>query len=129
MNHAEFATRRQTKLESKTARYYKYRTALIYIRRYMIHLANILYHLRGSHAIGTYFRWLLFLYTFLRRKRIMATAKKLASGSWRCQVYSHTEEVVQPDGTTKQKRIYKSFTCDVPGPKGKRMAEKMAADI
>lgn len=58
----------------------------------------------------------------------MATAKKLPSGSWRCQVYSHTEEIVQPDGTTKQKRIYKSFTCDVPGPKGKRMAEKMAAE-
>ena len=58
----------------------------------------------------------------------MATAKKLQSGSWRCQVYSHTEEIIQPDGTTKQKRIYKSFTCDIPGPKGKRMAEKMAAD-
>ena len=28
MNHAEFAIRRQTELERKTARYYKYRTAL-----------------------------------------------------------------------------------------------------
>lgn len=58
----------------------------------------------------------------------MATAKKLASGSWRCQVYSHTEEIQQPDGSTKKKRIYKSFTCDVKGPKGKRICEKMAAD-
>lgn len=58
----------------------------------------------------------------------MATAKKLKSGSWRCQVYSHTEDIIQPDGTTKKKRIYKSFTCDVPGPKGKRMCERMAAD-
>ena len=65
MNHAEFAIRRQINLERKTARYYKYRTALIYIRRYIMHLANILYHLRDSHAIGTYFRWLLFLYSFL----------------------------------------------------------------
>lgn len=58
----------------------------------------------------------------------MATAKKLPSGSWRCQVYSHTEEIPQPDGTTKKKRIYKSFTSDIPGPKGKRDAEKQAAD-
>lgn len=58
----------------------------------------------------------------------MATARKLASGSWRCQVYSHTEEIIQPDGSVKQKRFYKSFTCDVPGAKGKRMAEKMAAE-
>lgn len=58
----------------------------------------------------------------------MAKAKKLPSGSWRCLVYSHTETVVQPDGTTKEKRIYKSFTCDEPGPKGKRMCEQMAAD-
>lgn len=58
----------------------------------------------------------------------MATARKLASGSWRCQIYSHTEEIIQPDGSVKQKRFYKSFTCDVPGPKGKRMAERMAAE-
>ena len=58
----------------------------------------------------------------------MATARKLASGSWRCQVYSHTEEIVQQDGTTKKKRIYKSFTCDISGSKGKRIAEKMAAE-
>lgn len=58
----------------------------------------------------------------------MATAKKLPSGSWRCQVFSHFEEIPQPDGTIKKKRIYKSFTCDIQGPKGKRMCEKMAAE-
>lgn len=58
----------------------------------------------------------------------MATAKKLPSGSWRCQVYSHTEEIQQSDGTAKKKRVYKSFTSDIPGPKGKRDAEKQAAD-
>lgn len=54
-------------------------------------------------------------------------AKKLPSGSWRCQVYSHTEEIIQADGTVKKKRIYKSFTCDDPSPKGKRTCERMAA--
>lgn len=58
----------------------------------------------------------------------MPKAKKLPSGSWRCQVYSHTEEILQTDGSTKQKRIYKSFTCDVKGPKGKRIAEKLATE-
>lgn len=58
----------------------------------------------------------------------MATARKLHSGSWRCQVYSHTEKIKQPDGTTKDKRIYKSFTCDITGPKGKRACEAMAAE-
>lgn len=58
----------------------------------------------------------------------MATAKKLSSGSWRCQVYSHTEEVIQPDGSVKKKRIYKSFTCTTPGAKGKRECERMAAE-
>lgn len=58
----------------------------------------------------------------------MATAKKLPSGSWRCQVYSHTEETLQADGGTVKKRIYKSFTSDIPGPKGKRLAEQAASD-
>ncbi len=58
----------------------------------------------------------------------MATAKKLPSGSWRCLVYSHTEEFPQADGSIKKKRIYESFTCDDPSPKGKRKCEKMAAE-
>lgn len=58
----------------------------------------------------------------------MPTAKKLPSGSWRCQVYSHTEDVIQKDGSIKKKRIYKSFTCDDPTAKGRRKAERMAAD-
>ena len=59
----------------------------------------------------------------------MPTARKLPSGSWRCQVFSHTEEIIQTDGTIKKKRIYESFTSDVPGPKGKRIAEQMAAEF
>ena len=45
----------------------------------------------------------------------MAKAKKLASGNWRCLVYSHTD----PDG----KRRYKSFTAA-----SKKEAEYMAAE-
>lgn len=44
----------------------------------------------------------------------MATAKKLPSGSWRCQVFSHIEEIPLSDGTIKKKRVYKSFTCSSP---------------
>lgn len=58
----------------------------------------------------------------------MATAKKLPSGSWHVKIFSHYENIVQSDGTIKKKRIYKSFTCDVPGPKGKRLCEQQAAD-
>lgn len=57
----------------------------------------------------------------------MPKAKKLPSGSWRCQVYSHTEKLPQPDGTVKKKRIYESFTCDDPRPQGKRKVEMEAA--
>lgn len=57
----------------------------------------------------------------------MPKAKKLPSGSWRCQVYSHTEKIMQPDGTIKKKRIYESFTCDDPRPQGRRKVEKDAA--
>lgn len=56
----------------------------------------------------------------------MPTAKKLPSGSWRCQIFSHWEYVRQPDGSIKKKRIYKSFTCDVRTDKGKRICENMA---
>lgn len=50
----------------------------------------------------------------------MAKAKKLPSGSWRVQLYDYTDE--------NGKRHYKSFTCDIPGPAGKRQAEYMAAE-
>lgn len=56
----------------------------------------------------------------------MATAKKLPSGSWRCQVFSHFEEQIQPDGSVKKKRIYKSFTCNDPSARGKRKCEAEA---
>lgn len=45
----------------------------------------------------------------------MATARKLPSGSWRCQVFSHKD----PSG----KRVYESFTAPT-----KREAEKLAAE-
>lgn len=57
----------------------------------------------------------------------MATAKKLPSGSWRCQVFSGFEETILPDGTRKKKRIYKSFTDPDPSLKGKRKCEAAAA--
>lgn len=49
----------------------------------------------------------------------MAKAKKLPSGSYRCQAYSHSEPVFDKEGTPvlgkdgkqKQKRIYESFTA------------------
>lgn len=58
----------------------------------------------------------------------MAKAKKLPSGSWRCLVYSHTETIIQPDGTKKEKRIYKSFTNSDTSTQGKRKCEADAAE-
>lgn len=60
----------------------------------------------------------------------MAKAKKLASGSWRVQVYSHTETIIDPaTGQQKEKRIYRSFTSDDPSPAGRRKAEAAAAEF
>lgn len=50
-------------------------------------------------------------------------ARKLPSGSWRCQVFSHYE---YRDGV--KKRVYKSFTCKDPSPKGRKECERMAAE-
>lgn len=47
----------------------------------------------------------------------MPSAKKLPSGSWRCRVYSHTEN---------GKKIYKSFTVDDSSLRGKKLCEQMA---
>lgn len=54
----------------------------------------------------------------------MAKAKKLASGSWRCLVYSHTEISFDENGNKKSKRIYESFTAPT-----KKEAEYMAAEF
>lgn len=68
----------------------------------------------------------------------MATAKKLPSGSWRCQVFSHYEPVFDRDGRVvinpkngkpKQRRIYESFTSDNPTRSGKAEAELKAAEF
>ena len=54
----------------------------------------------------------------------MATAKKLPSGSWRCQVFSGYEI----DDNGKRKKIYKSFTVKDPSKKGKKECERLAAE-
>lgn len=93
-----------------------------------------LYHLRNSLATGTFvFPRLLFLYpktrcdiaTSQKGMIYMAKAKKLASGSWRCLAYSHTERVWDPKKKEwKEKRIYESFTA-----RTKKEAELMAAEF
>lgn len=57
----------------------------------------------------------------------MATARKLPSGSWRCQAFDRYEVIRQPDGSEKKKRIYKSFTSDDPTRAGKKACELAAA--
>lgn len=52
----------------------------------------------------------------------MATAKKLPSGSWRCQVFAGYET---KDG--KKKAVYKSFTVKDPSKRGKKECERLAA--
>lgn len=67
----------------------------------------------------------------------MPTARKLPSGSWRCQVFSHYEPVYNADGSPaiddsgkqKQRRVYESFTSDNPTSTGKKEAELMAAQF
>lgn len=64
----------------------------------------------------------------------MATAKQLPSGSWRCQVYSHSVVVTDDDGNIiydkngkpKMRKIKKSFTSNDPTRRGKLEAETMA---
>nr|DAD89712.1 MAG TPA: Integrase [Siphoviridae sp. ctWDo30] len=68
----------------------------------------------------------------------MPTGKKLPSGSWRCQVFSHCEPqydksghpVIDPKtGKQKQKRIYESFTSNDPTRNGKKEVEFAAAEF
>lgn len=60
----------------------------------------------------------------------MAKAKKLPSGSWRCLVYSHTENVWdEKKNKTVKKRIYESFTSNDPSTAGRREAELAAAQF
>lgn len=54
----------------------------------------------------------------------MAKAKKLASGSWRCRVYSHTEIYYDEDGKKHEKKIQESFTAPT-----KKEAEYLAAEF
>jgi integrase len=67
----------------------------------------------------------------------MPTAKRLPSGSWRCQVYSHSiiktdasgNIEYDEDGKPKKKRIYESFTSDDTTKRGKVEAETMANEF
>ena len=59
----------------------------------------------------------------------MAKAKKLPSGSWRVQVFSHTDTVIDTNtGELKKVKRYRSFTSDLPGKAGKKEAERAAAE-
>ena len=53
----------------------------------------------------------------------MATARKLPSGSWRCQIFAGYEII---DG--KKKATYKSFTVKDPSKKGKKECERLASE-
>lgn len=78
-----------------------------------------------------------FFVPFFRKDDIMPTAKRLPSGSWRCQVYSHSiiktdkngNIVYDKDGKPKKKRVYESFTSDDTSRRGKIEAEAMANDF
>ena len=78
-----------------------------------------------------------FFVPFFRKDDIMPTAKRLPSGSWRCQVYSHSiiktdkngNIMYDKDGKPKKKRIYESFTSDDTSRRGKIEAEAMANDF
>lgn len=67
----------------------------------------------------------------------MPTARKLPSGSWRCQVYSHSVPVFNNDGSIaldkngkpKMKRVYESFTSDDKTKFGKTEAELQALEF
>ena len=60
----------------------------------------------------------------------MPTAKKLPSGSWRCQAYSHTDRVWdEKKQKYVNKRIYESFTSDDKTKRGKHEAEQVAAEF
>ena len=67
----------------------------------------------------------------------MPTARKLPSGSWRCQVYSHSVPVFNNDGSIaldkngkpKMKRVYESFTSDDKTKFGKAEAELQALEF
>lgn len=67
----------------------------------------------------------------------MPTAKRLKSGSWRCQVYSHSiiktddkgNVIYDKDGKPQKKRIYESFTSTDKTRRGKVEAEALANDF
>lgn len=59
----------------------------------------------------------------------MPTAKRLPSGSWRCQVFSHKEKYIDINGVEKEKNIYKSFTSKDKTKRGRIEVESIANDF
>jgi len=76
-------------------------------------------NLKFAPAANGIFSARVHFYTQGQGGTIMAKAKKLPSGSWRCLAYSHSEPVYeatgQPvldgNGKQKQRRVYESFTA------------------
>ena len=92
----------------------------IALEKYTLHSKRV-YHFWNILARGCFYTQNRAIsHKIHERNDIMAKAKKLKSGSWRCLVYDYTD--------ASGKRHYKSFTCDDPSPKGKRKAELMAAE-
>lgn len=55
-----------------------------------------------------------YFYTFFKEDDIVSTAKKLPSGSWHVRVFSHTEEIMQPDaGSERHDHGIPCSTCCV----------------
>lgn len=101
-----------------------------HIRRYACYLAINIVSSSSSHASGTLVHWLLFLYPIIQKEDDKnanskeTSVRELAVSG----IFAH-RRIEAAGRYYKEKRIYESFTSDIPGPKGKRMAEKMAAEF
>lgn len=76
-------------------------TALSYIRRYTL-FSKVIVSSSEQLINQNIYSGLAVIFILKNRKEddFMAVAKKLPSGSWRVQVFSHYEYVQKPDGTT-----------------------------
>ncbi|MCU6747443.1 hypothetical protein OCV51_07215 [Faecalicatena acetigenes] len=77
-------------------------------------------------------------YFYTKEDDVYANGKKLPSGSWRCQMFSHYEPIFDKSGKAvidsktgkqKQKHVYGLFTCDEPEQSDKQTAEVMAVQF
>ena len=75
------------------------------------------------------FRWLLFLYPKIERKMNYGISKRnFRQVHGVCRFILTLKKYRNQTALQKKKRVYKSFTSDIAGPKGKRACEKQAAD-